>query len=141
MPFYVTAFVLRESARTAIFASMIFSFFKTPRHQRFNYAPRYWNPEEEERQERLKKLRGEDAAGAGGGRKISFRRQHVSYQEASKKANKNIIFLIFLIASLFFLIFNALISLQTAVICLTALIAWRSGVFARFWGRLRGGKR
>jgi hypothetical protein len=119
---------------------MIFSFFKTPRHQRFNYAPRYWNPEEEERQERYKKLRGEGHAEGGASRKISFRRQHVSYQDASKKANKNIIFLIFLIASLFFLIFNAMISLQTAVLCLAALIAWRSGVFGRLWSRLRGGR-
>ncbi len=132
---------LRESVRNAIFAEMIFSFFKTPRHQRFNYEPRYYNPEEEERVERLKKLRGEATAAAGGIRKISFRRQHPSYQEASKKSNRNIIFLIFLIASLFFLIFNALISIQAAVLCLAALIAWRSGVFSRLFGRLRGGKR
>lgn len=120
---------------------MIFSFFKTPRHQRFNYTPRYWNPEEEERQERYKQLRGEAGGGHGAGRKISFKRQHASYQEASKRSNRNIIFLIFLIASLFFLIFNALISLQTAVLCLAVLIAWRSGVFARLWSRLRGGSR
>lgn len=118
---------------------MIFSFFKTPRHQRFNYEPRYYNPEEEERAERLKKLRGEQSADMTGSRKISFRRQHASYQEASKKSNRNIVFLIFLIASLFFLIFNALISVQAAVICLAALIAWRSGVFTRFYERLRGG--
>lgn len=119
---------------------MIFSFFKTPRHQRFNYAPRYWNPEEEERQERYKKLRNEGDEAQGTARKISFRRQHASYQDVSKKANKNIIFLIFLIASLFFLIFNAMISLQTAILCLAGLIAWRSGVFGRLWSRLRGGK-
>ena len=120
---------------------MIFSFFKTPRHQRFNYAPRYYNPEEEERNERLQKLRGEGGKEGAGVRKISFRRQHASYQEASKKSNRNIIFLIFLIASLFFLIFNAFISLQTAVVCLAALIAWRWGVFARLWARWRGGNR
>jgi len=119
---------------------MIFSFFKTPRHQRFNYEPRYWNPEEEERKERLQKLRGEAPAGLGVGRKISFKRQHSSYQTASKKANQNIVFLIFLIAALFFLIFNALISLQTAVVCLASLVAWRSGVFGRLLARLRGGK-
>jgi len=120
---------------------MIFSFFKTPRHQRFNYEPRYWNPEEEERAERLKKLRGEADGTTLGPRKISFRRQHPSYQEASKKSNRNIIFLIFLIASLVFLIFNAMISIQTAILCLAALIAWRSGVFTRFFERLRGGAR
>ncbi len=120
---------------------MIFSFFKTPRHQRFNYEPRYYNPEEEERAERLKKLRGESSGEGTGGRKITFRRQHASYQEASKKSNRNIIFLVFLIASLFFLIFNALISIQVAVLCLAALIAWRSGVFTRLYQRLRGGDR
>lgn len=86
-------------------------------------------------------MRGERGAGQGAGRKISFKRQHASYQEASKKSNRNIIFLIFLIASLFLLIFNAFISLQTAVVCLAALIAWRSGVFARLWARWRGGNR
>jgi len=134
-------YCLRESVRNAIFAGMIFSFFKTPRHQRFNYEPRYWNPEEEERAERLKKLRGEADGTTLGPRKISFRRQHPSYQEASKKSNRNIIFLIFLIASLVFLIFNAMISIQTAILCLAALIAWRSGVFTRFFERLRGGAR
>ena len=28
-------------------------FFKTPKHQRFGYIPRYWNPEKEELMERV----------------------------------------------------------------------------------------
>ncbi|NNE29105.1 MAG: hypothetical protein HKN16_05690 [Saprospiraceae bacterium] len=29
--------------------------FRTPRHQRFEYNPRYWNPDKEERENRLKR--------------------------------------------------------------------------------------
>lgn len=39
------------------------NFFKTPKHQRFGYIPRYWNPEKEElmeRVERAKKLKAGD---------------------------------------------------------------------------------
>lgn len=34
----------------------LFNFFKTPRHQRYNYIPRYWDPEKEEREARMKEL-------------------------------------------------------------------------------------
>ncbi|MCR9288665.1 MAG: hypothetical protein NXI23_14915 [Bacteroidetes bacterium] len=33
-------------------------FFKTPKHQRFGYIPRYWNPEKEELLERVKRAKG-----------------------------------------------------------------------------------
>ena len=31
----------------------LFSFFKTPRHQKFEYKPRYWNPEKEDLEKRI----------------------------------------------------------------------------------------
>ncbi len=34
-------------------------FTKTPSHQRFNYTPRYWNPQKEEMQEREARIRRE----------------------------------------------------------------------------------
>ncbi|MCB0641125.1 MAG: hypothetical protein KDC44_05770 [Phaeodactylibacter sp.] len=34
----------------------LFRMFKVPRHQRYEYKPRYWNPEKEELQERLKRI-------------------------------------------------------------------------------------
>ncbi len=33
----------------------LFSFFKRPKHQRFEYKPRYWNPEREELNERVRR--------------------------------------------------------------------------------------
>jgi hypothetical protein len=36
-----------------------FSFFKIPEHKRFEYIPRIWNPEKEERDERLRQIREE----------------------------------------------------------------------------------
>ena len=32
----------------------LFSFFKTPKHQRFEYKPRHWNPEREDVEERVR---------------------------------------------------------------------------------------
>jgi hypothetical protein len=36
-----------------------FSFFKIPRHKRFEYTPRIWDPAKEERDERLKRIQKE----------------------------------------------------------------------------------
>lgn len=110
---------------------MIVSFFKTPKHQRFNYTPRYYNPEEEARQDRLRKARGEELPADSSVKRIKFQRQ-MGYQAAVKKSNLTIIFLIFFIATLFLLIFNQIISLQTAVLLLLLLMGWRMGVFNRF---------
>ena len=32
----------------------LFSFFKTPRHQKFDYKPRYWDPAKEDVEERVR---------------------------------------------------------------------------------------
>ena len=34
----------------------LFRMFKVPKHQRYEYKPRYWNPEKEDLQERLKRV-------------------------------------------------------------------------------------
>ena len=36
-----------------------FSFLKIPQHKRFEYKPRIWDPEKEEREERLKRIKAE----------------------------------------------------------------------------------
>ncbi|MDR1223335.1 MAG: hypothetical protein LBL07_10740 [Tannerella sp.] len=36
-----------------------FSFFKIPKHKRFEYTPRIWDPEKEEREERIKQIHEE----------------------------------------------------------------------------------
>ncbi|MDR2935987.1 MAG: hypothetical protein LBU80_01405 [Rikenellaceae bacterium] len=41
-----------------------FSFFHTPKPRQFNYRPRYYDPEAEEREQRKKELLGEDYADA-----------------------------------------------------------------------------
>ena len=38
-------------------------FFHLPKNKQFNYIPRYYNPEEEERHEKLRKLNGENQPG------------------------------------------------------------------------------
>lgn len=37
----------------------LFSFFKAPRHQKFEYKPRYWNPEKEDLDRRVRLAKGE----------------------------------------------------------------------------------
>lgn len=36
--------------------SFKFTMFKTPKHSQFDYRPRYWDPEKEEREERRRQL-------------------------------------------------------------------------------------
>jgi len=36
------------------------NFFKTPKHQRYNYIPRYYDPKKEELEKRMEKFKGED---------------------------------------------------------------------------------
>ena len=34
-------------------------FIKLPRHKQFNYSPRYWDPEKEEREDRIRQIKAE----------------------------------------------------------------------------------
>lgn len=36
----------------------LINFFKTPKNQRYNYKPRYWDPKKEELSERMQKYKG-----------------------------------------------------------------------------------
>ena len=36
------------------------NFFKTPKHQRYQYIPRYWDPKKEEIEERMQKYKGKE---------------------------------------------------------------------------------
>jgi len=38
----------------------LFSFFKKPRHQKFEYKPRYWNPEKEDLDRRVEQAKRKD---------------------------------------------------------------------------------
>ena len=39
-------------------------FFKVPKHQRYEYKPRYWDQKKEEREERLAQLKAMEGTGA-----------------------------------------------------------------------------
>ncbi|HOO43237.1 MAG TPA: hypothetical protein P5167_07485 [Bacteroidales bacterium] len=61
------------------------SFFRTPQHRVFNYKPRYWNPEKEAFEERIRQSREKVAAEKhnedkpyvpGGSIRGSFQRRH-----------------------------------------------------------------
>ncbi len=34
-------------------------FIKLPHHKQFNYSPRYWDPEKEEREDRIRRIKAE----------------------------------------------------------------------------------
>ena len=38
----------------------LFSIFKTPKHQKFDYKPRYWDPAKEDLDNRIKQAQGAD---------------------------------------------------------------------------------
>jgi hypothetical protein len=73
-------------------------FNKTPNYKKFNYAPRFYNPEEEERQERIRRIQQEvDSAKAeelaeknkSAGLDLNYRdRIHGSFSKA-RQANGN----------------------------------------------------
>ena len=65
----------------------LFSFFRTPKHQKFNYIPRYYNPQKERLQEILNDARGEgksDAEIAKSRISNSFRRRTGSYRSPNQ---------------------------------------------------------
>lgn len=40
----------------------LFRLFKVPKHQRYEYKPRYWNPKKEELEQRLKRVKDPNSA-------------------------------------------------------------------------------
>jgi hypothetical protein len=59
-----------------------FSFFKIPKHKRFGYTPRIWDPAKEEREERIRRIREEMGINTSDGKpyipniKGSFRKEY-----------------------------------------------------------------
>lgn len=63
-------------------------FFKVPKHQQFEYKPRYWDPKKEELQERLKRIelmKGGDTEAAKARIAGGFRRGYVTNKGSRKK--------------------------------------------------------
>lgn len=92
----------------------IFSFFKPPKNQSFDYKPRYWDPQKEELETRLKKaeLRKEDTIAASKARIANrLRRGNAPYdprlrQQEVRKANLRLLFIIVLLGFLAYILLN-----------------------------------
>jgi hypothetical protein len=71
-----------------------FSFFKIPKHKRFEYTPRIWDPAKEEREERIKRIQEELGINTSDGKpyipniKGSFRKEY----ERNKKSKTKFIY-------------------------------------------------
>jgi hypothetical protein len=68
-----------------------FSFFKIPKHKRFEYTPRIWNPAKEEREERIKRIQEELGINTSDGKpyipniKGSFRKEYDRNRKSKTK--------------------------------------------------------
>ncbi len=82
----------------------LFSFFKTPRHQRFEYKPRFYDPQKEKVEQILKNARGEGSSDTELAKTRianAFKRRsksHISTKQAMRKSN----FLLFAIIVILF---------------------------------------
>lgn len=86
-------------------------FFKLPKYNEFNYIPRYYDPEKEARQERLKKLKQEkgefDDSEYTPLIKGQMRRFHRSAKREKKVSNlRLLVILILLFLAFYYLLFN-----------------------------------
>lgn len=91
---------------------MAISFIKLPRYKRFEYTPRYWDPEKEKREERIREIKREmgveipfDSNRTTTIRRGSFRQRQKQKAKASRASNIRLMVILaalFLIAYLIF---------------------------------------
>ena len=88
-------------------------FFKLPRHRKYEYNPRYWDQEKEERKERIAQLRnmgGSDTdamkARIGSGIKRGFARDASVRRSQTRRSN---LMLVALVAGLLFISYLVLV--------------------------------
>jgi len=94
----------------------LFGMGRRPRHKSFDYIPRYYDPEKEERDGRIRTLKGEDAINSPEAAKVrikgSFRKpitrsyETDQYKKSLQKSRKMVlaITLILLLLTLYFLL-------------------------------------
>ncbi len=111
---------------------MLFSFFKTRKNKQFYFNPRYYNPEAEERNQRLKHLRAETAEGES--RKPIIFRRPTQLRAANQRSNRNVLVLVVLLGGMFYLLVQGYLDLTTALLLMGAYLGWRLGVFQRLFG-------
>ncbi len=112
---------------------MLFSFFKTRKNRQFDFQPRYYNPEQEEKEARYKALRGETIEGEGR-KNISFRRP-TQLRAANQRSNRNVLVLVVLLGGMFYMLVQGYLDLTTALLLMGGYLGWRLGVFQRLFGR------
>jgi hypothetical protein len=83
----------------------LFNFFKTPRHQKFEYKPRYWNPEKEDVEERVKLAKRESTDASAMKSRIShgLRRGYNSGSRNNSKASRKSTLRLFVIIGILLL--------------------------------------
>lgn len=92
---------------------MAISFIKLPRHKQFEYKPRYWDPEKEEREERIKEIKREmgievpSVPGRTTIRRGSFRQRQKQKVKATRASNIRLIVILAVLFIIFYLIFLA----------------------------------
>lgn len=91
---------------------MAISFIKLPRHKRFEYTPRYWDPEKEERESRVRQIKKEMGIEVSSNptrttiRRGSFRQRQKQKTKATRASNIRLLVILaalFIIAYLIFL--------------------------------------
>ena len=87
-------------------------FIKLPGHKKFNYTPRYWDPEKEEREERIRQIKQEMGIEMSGDpnrttiRRGSFRQAHKQAKvRASRASNIRLLVILAVLFILAYLIF------------------------------------
>ncbi len=82
----------------------LFSIFKTPKHQKFDYKPRYWDPTKEDLNNRIKQAQGNDTEAMKARISRGFRRGSTAgyaEQRAIERRRSNKILLITVIVLVF----------------------------------------
>ena len=96
----------------------LMKFFKTPKNQKFDYKPRYWDPKKEALEERMGKYKGENKGdaeavkarlkrgikGKTGG--IDFRETRAIRAKALKRSNKVLLITVVVLALLSYILFE-----------------------------------
>ncbi len=81
----------------------LFNFLKLPKHQKFSYKPRHWDPEKEERDARLRLAKGNDAEAIKGRVSAGFRnRRSTGYlgTKENKRSNRRLLYVLIILIAL-----------------------------------------
>ncbi len=93
-------------------------FFKTPKNQKFDYKPRYWDPKKEALEERMSKYKEENKGDAkavknrlrkgfkGKGASVDFRKTRAIRTKELKRSNRVLFITVIVLALLSYVLFE-----------------------------------